>query len=270
MKQDKISGAAEIETKAMDYISKYLGKKELFEKCFIMLSLYPSMASIWNIANFAFLYGKEAKEKFEEMKKANEKVVEHGKKVIRDGYTILTYSRSSTVAKILKACKNKDIKIICSESRPKYEGRKLAKELCNQFEVVLTTDAALFSFLDEADVVITGADAILSDGIVNKVGTSALALYAKERKKPIYVASSSYKTFPFVFIKEEDGKEIWKNAPEEIKLRNFYFDLTPSRYISHFITEKGVSKTKPQFKYEVAEEIMKIRNLLADKFHLVR
>jgi len=216
MKQDKISGAAEIETKAMDYISKYLGKKELFEKCFIMLSLYPSMASIWNIANFAFLYGKEAKEKFEEMKKANEKVVEHGKKVIRDGYTILTYSRSSTVAKILKACKSKDIKIICSESRPKYEGRKLAKELCNQFEVVLTTDAALFSFLDEAD------------------------------------------------------EEIWKNAPEEIKLRNFYFDLTPSRYISHFITEKGVSKTKPQFKYEVAEEIMKIRNLLADKFHLVR
>ncbi len=270
MKQDRISGAAEIEMKAIDYIGKYIGKKELFEKCLAMLSLYPSMASIWNIANFAFLYGEKAKEKFEEMKKVNEKVVEHGKKAIKDGYTVLTYSRSSTVAKILRACKGKNIKIICSESRPKYEGRKLAKELCNDFEVMLTTDAAIFSFLDEADIVITGADAILTDGILNKIGTSALAVYAKEKKKPFYVAASSYKTFPFVFIKEEDGKEIWKNAPEKIKLRNFYFDLTPSYYISHFITEKGVSETKPQFKYEVAEEIMKIRDLLADKFHLVR
>ena len=90
MRQNRISGAAEIEIKVIEYISKYIGKRELFEKCLTMLSLYPSMASIWNIANLAFLYGKRANEKFEEMKVANKKVVENGIKIIKDGYTVLT------------------------------------------------------------------------------------------------------------------------------------------------------------------------------------
>jgi len=163
MRQDRISGAAEIETKVKKYISKYIGKKELFEKCLAMLSIYPSMASIWNIANFIFLYGKDANEKFEEMKVANKKVVENGVKAIKDGYTILTYSRSSTVTKILEACKDK-----------------------------------------------------------------------------------------------------------EIKIKNFYFDATPCKYITAFITENGISKERPSFKFEIADEINKIKELLSRKFHLVK
>ena len=255
MKQDKISGASEIEGKAMNYIKNYLGRKELFNKCYRLLSLYPSMASIWNIANFAFLYGKEAVKKFEEMEKANEKVIENGIKFVgKNRRTVLTYSRSSIISKILQNC---NVNVICSEARPRYEGRLLAKELGNKS--TLTTDAMLFSFVEKADFVAVGADAILSNGIVNKVGTYALALMAKEKKKPFVVFSSTFKTFPFVFIKEENPNEIWRNTP--VKIKNIYFDFTPANLISFFITENGMEKFL-SFKYEIADEIFKIRKLL--------
>ena len=180
------------------------------------------------------------------------------------------YSRSSTVVKILKACKDKEIKIICSESRPRYEGRKLAKELRNHFEVILTTDAAIFSFIDEADIVLTGADAILKEHVINKVGTAAITLCANEKKKPFYVAASSYKVFPFIFIKEERKEEIWRKAPKEIKIRNFYFDATPCEHINSFITENGISKGKPSFKFKIADEINRIKELLSRKYHLLK
>jgi len=254
MKQDKISGASEIERKATNYIKNYLGKKELFNKCYRLLSLYPSMASIWNIANFAFLYGKKAIKKFEEMERANKKVIENGIKFFEKYKTVLTYSRSSILSKILQNC---NVKVICSEGRPRYEGRLLAKELGNK--AVLTADAMLFSFVEKADFVAVGADAILGKGIVNKVGTYALALVAKEKKKPFIVFASTFKTFPFVFVKEENPNEIWKNAP--VKIKNFYFDFTPANLISLFITENGMEKYS-SFKYEIADEIFKIRKLL--------
>jgi len=62
-KQDKISGAAEIERKAISHIKRYVGKKELFGKCHSLLESYPSMASMWNIANFAFLDDAKSMEK---------------------------------------------------------------------------------------------------------------------------------------------------------------------------------------------------------------
>ncbi|MCD6447621.1 MAG: hypothetical protein J7L58_01055 [Thermoplasmata archaeon] len=269
MQQDRISGAAEIERKAIKFIEKYIDKPSLFKKSVELLSTYPSMASIWNIVNFAFLYGKRAREKYDEMANANKKVIENGAKFIRDNQTILTYSRSSTVARILKKCKAKNIKIICSESRPRYEGRRLAKELSRMFPVTITTDAALSYFLDDADFVLIGADAVLERHVINKVGTFPLAMVAKEKKKPLYVAASSYKLFPFALIKEETGEEIWKNSPENVIVKNFYFDVTPRKFIKAYIMEEGII-SKPSFKHEIAEEIEKIRDILNERFYLVR
>ncbi len=272
MKQDRISGAAELERKAIDRMKRYIGREALLEKCYSLLSTYPSMASIWNIANFAFLYGERAKKKFEDMTKSNEKVIENGVNAVENGSTILTYSRSSTVMKILKACRNKDIKVICSESRPKYEGRKLAMELSNEgIDVTLTTDATLAFMMDKADMLLMGADAILKDSIINKAGTAPLLAYANEESKEIFVAASSYKVFPFVFLKEENDREIWKNAPDGIKIKNFYFDVTDVIHISYFITENGISKSAPSFNFELANEILEIRNMLRanEKYNMV-
>ena len=265
MRQDRVSGASEIEGKVFCHIRKFLDDNEkLFNACLSILKAYPSMSSIWQIANFSFLYKdrESMDEIFHKMKEANKRTIENGVDVIEEDSTILTYSRSSIVEGILKKCEDKKIKVICSESRPLYEGRKLAKEICKHVKVTLVADASIFHFIDKADFVLIGADAILEKGIVNKVGTSAIALYAKAMEKPVYVASSSYKTFPFVFIKEEKKEEIWKNAPHEINVKNFYFDFTPANLISYFISENGIKKEKPKFRQKIAKEILKIRKLL--------
>ncbi len=271
MKQDRVSGAAELEDKIIDYLVQG-GEDDVFERCLSVLSAYPSMASMWNIANLAFSCGEGTGEEFDDIRKANETVVENGAGIIENNSTILTYSRSSTVMKILGACVDRDITVICSESRPKYEGRKLASELSERgVEVLLTTDAALASMVDEADMVLIGADAILEKGIVNKAGTCPLLTYANGKGKEIYIAASSYKAFPFVFIKEEDGKEVWKNAPEGVKIKNFYFDFTGIRHRSYFITEYGISKKRPFFARKLSNEILDIKSMLEakEKYRLV-
>ncbi|MEA2054918.1 MAG: hypothetical protein U9O96_07445 [Candidatus Thermoplasmatota archaeon] len=270
MKQDRISGAAEIEEKAIGDIKKYVGRDGLFERCYELLSAYPSMASLWNIANLAFLYGKDAIKQFNRMAKANERIIEHGASVIKDNATVLTYSRSSTVSRILRACESKNIRAICSESRPKYEGRKLVRELCeSNVDTIFTTDISLFSYVGKADMILMGTDAILKKGTINKIGTAALASHAKGTGKDVYMASSSHKAFPFVFIKEEGRKEIWQDSPDKVKVKNFYFDFTPVRHVDYFITEKGVSRAKPIFRHEVANEILEIKDKFECRYRLV-
>ena len=155
--------------------------EKLFNACLSILKAYPLMDYIWQIANFSFIYkDKESMDEvFYKMKDANKKTIENGAELIEEDSTILTYSRSSIVESILKKCKDKNIKAICSESRPRYEGRRLAKN------------------------------------------------------KPVYVASSSYKTFPFVFIKEEKEEEIWKNAPHEISIKKKSLNLS-RKYLRKF------------------------------------
>ena len=270
MQQDRVSGASEIEQKIIEFISPYLGTEELFEKCRELLSTYPSMASLWNIANFAFLHEEGAKRHFNEMIEAGKQVVYQGVHAVKKHVTVLTHSRSATLSKILLACADKGITVICSESRPGYEGRKLAGELSEGgIEVVITTDAELFSHVDEADMVMVGADAILTQCIVNKTGTSALALYAREKEREVYVVSSSYKAFPFVFLKEENGEEVWKEAPHRVTVVNRYFDVTPLSHITHFITENGISDAPPSFHFPVADEIQKIKKIISPSYMLV-
>ena len=270
MRQDKISGAAEIEPMMMKLILKYVEREGLFDTSMKMLKAYPSMGSLWNIANFAFLYGKEAEKKFEEMKMASEKLIRKATSIIKDGTTVATYSRSSTVLKILKECKEKEIRIMCSEARPRYEGRKLARELYTDFEIFFSTDVSLLSMIENADIILIGADAITENNMVNKVGTSVLASYAMEMDKPLYVATTSYKAFPYVFIKEESKREIWENAPPNVKIKNFYFDATPISKISYFITENGLCREKPHFSETISEEAKEIAKILSREYQRVR
>ena len=267
MEQDRISGAAEIEVKVMEHI---LHAEDRFSTALQILQAYPSMGSIWNVVNNAFLYGEKAAERFDEMRRAQEKVVENASSIMKDGITIATYSRSSTVVRILKKCAGKKIKVICSESRPNMEGRRLAIELNGIMDVVITTDAALLSLVEEADMILIGADAFTERGVVNKVGTAALAFHAKARDIPLYAAAPSSKAFPFVFIKEERGEEIWDDPPRGVRVRNVYFDFTPSHLITGFITEEGVIENKPEFSGRIAEEIRRIEKIFAERYQRVR
>ena len=180
-------------------------------------------------------------------------ISEFGSRLIEDGYTIYTHCNSSVVTSILVTAHKmgKNIKVYVNETRPKYQGYITALELSREgIDVTLVIDAAAGYFLRNTDLVLVGADAISSHGaLVNKIGTSQLALLARTMNIPFYSAAETYKFSPntmigeMIEIEERDYTEVVdKDFIEKYKInvRNPAFDVTPPQYISAIITEKGI------------------------------
>jgi translation initiation factor 2B subunit (eIF-2B alpha/beta/delta family) len=166
-------------------------------------------------------------------------------KQIGDGKTIITHSLSASVSEALHRLRGRSTRVIVTESRPLLEGHTLARKLVQWgLGTTLITDAEVGLFVAEADVALVGADSLCADGsVVNKVGTYLLALAARDRGIPFYVCCESFKLrmlgMPPVELEEMDPGEL--AAPElgDLRVRNCYFDITPSRLVSGWIDEQG-------------------------------
>jgi ribose 1,5-bisphosphate isomerase len=186
----------------------------------------------------------------ESLDESREQIAKIGAKRICDGSVVFTHCHSSTVTRLLAQAKadGKTFKVICTETRPAFQGRITAKEMVELgVETTFIVDSAARSFISKADLVIVGADAITSEGnVVNKIGTSTLALLAYEARKPFYVVSELLKfdsetlRGSYEGIEQRSPSEVWKEAPEKLIVRNPAFDVTPSRYIHGLICEEGV------------------------------
>ncbi len=162
------------------------------------------------------------------------------------GRTIITHSLSSTVLEILRQLRGGGLRVIISESRPLNEGYKLATELSGWGVATrLITEAQVGLFAKQADVAIVGADSLLPDGsLLNKAGTYLLALAARDQGVPVYACCESFKLRTPEMgepeLEEMDPAEL--NAPDlpHVEIRNVYFDITPPRLISAWITERGL------------------------------
>ncbi|MGC9308932.1 MAG: hypothetical protein ACP5FL_09190, partial [Thermoplasmatota archaeon] len=158
MERDKLSGAAEISGGQATRFLKALTEGTLQDTSREILAAYPSMASLWTMANLAFLHGEAAASHYRSMSDAEDNVVQHGVALLELGATVLTYSRSSTVMRILREGADRIAGIICGEGRPNYEGRQLARELAGTgIAVRYATDAGGLSLVSEADVALIGA-----------------------------------------------------------------------------------------------------------------
>jgi methylthioribose-1-phosphate isomerase len=202
----------------------------------------------------------------EEDIEANKRIGEHGKDLIRDGDTILTHCNAGALATggygtalgVIRSAweEKKNIAVIATETRPLLQGARLtAWELQRaRIPVTLITDNMAGSIMQDGkiDLVIVGADRIARNGdVANKIGTYTLAVLAKEHKIPFYVAAP-LSTFDWTIQTgreipiEERGKEEvtapWgqRLAPEGIEVRNPAFDVTPHRYVSAIVTERGI------------------------------
>ncbi len=199
---------------------------------------------------------------------ATERISKHGIVLIKDGWTILTHCNTGPLATsgygtalgvIIMAYKQgKNIKVLVTETRPLLQGARLTTWELNKagVPVTLMTDsmAGYFMKLGKVDCVITGADRIAANGdTANKIGTYTLAVLAKENKIPFYIAApfstidASVKTGNEIPIEERSPEEITRIqgiviAPEGIAAANPAFDVTPHRYITAFITDKGIIK----------------------------
>lgn len=246
----------------------------------VLLSTRPSAVSL---ANSLRLVTKDAKElseteslpdlkkeivsraeDFIEMsKKATEKIGRIGSRRISDGDTIMTHCHSTNVVTVIKKAfeEGKDIKVFTNEAQPRRQGRITARQLRDEgIPTVFIVDSAARFFMKQADKFIVGADSIAANGaVVNKIGTSQIALAAHEARVPTLVAAESFKFHPYtlvgelVEIEERDPDEVWD--PEELpdlEIRNPAFDVTPAEYIDLIITERGI--VPPEAAYEILQE----------------
>ncbi|TRO46240.1 S-methyl-5-thioribose-1-phosphate isomerase [Candidatus Bathyarchaeota archaeon] len=181
---------------------------------------------------------------------SKECIAEIGAKRIRDNMTVFTHCHSSTVTNILRKAKEdgKIFEVVCTETRPVFQGRITANELLSfNIKTTFIVDSAARSFIRNADIVIVGADAITSEGnVINKIGTGTIALLAHEARKPFYVVAELLKFDPttvcgdYAQIEERNPREVWEYAPEKLEIRNPAFDVTRRDFIHGVICEEGI------------------------------
>lgn len=192
---------------------------------------------------------------------SQQKIAKIGSKRIQDKSVVFTHCHSSTVIGILKQAfaDGKKFEVICTETRPKLQGRMTAAELAEAgIPVTLIVDSAMRVFVRKADIVLVGSDAVAANGaVVNKIGSSLLALAAKEMRKPFMVASETYKFDPETAlgsleeIEQRPAGEISEDIPG-VQIKNPAFDITPPDYIDCIITEEGV--ISPHGAYEIIKK----------------
>jgi ribose 1,5-bisphosphate isomerase len=168
-------------------------------------------------------------------------------KLIEKYSTILTHCHSGSVIELLKATKKKKIKfkIIVTETRPRLQGKNTAQALVDAgIPVVYIIDDAAGFYIKDVDAMVFGCDAIRKEGVVNKIGTYMLAVIAKENKVPVYFVGGLMKLDKRkkFTIEERSADEVIKGSTKDFEIRNPAFDVTPWKYVTGVITEKGIMK----------------------------
>ncbi|UCC33997.1 MAG: S-methyl-5-thioribose-1-phosphate isomerase [Candidatus Bathyarchaeota archaeon] len=186
----------------------------------------------------------------ETLEGSKEKIAEIGARRIKNDSVVFTHCHSSTVTHLLRRAKleGRSFEVICTESRPVFQGRMTVKEmLALDVKTTLIVDSATRFFVNKADLVLVGADAITSEGnVINKIGTSMIALAAHEARAPFYVVTELLKFDPttmygsFEKIEERSTDEIWKGPPRDLIIRNPAFDVTRRDFIHGIICEEGI------------------------------
>lgn len=198
----------------------------------------------------------------------NQAIGQHGAPLIVDGKTVLTHCNAGALATagygtalgVIRAAYSagKKIDVYADETRPFLQGARLTAWELQQdgIPTTLITDnmAGYFMAKGQIGCVVVGADRIAGNGdVANKIGTYSVAVLAKENGIPFYVAAPvstldlSLKSGTEIPIEERAAAEVTDMytpgvAPHGIGVRNPAFDVTPARYITAIVTEKGVAR----------------------------
>lgn len=212
----------------------------------------------------ATLVVEEAQKIADQDVQANCEIGKYGATLIKKGDTILTHCNAGALATcdfgtalgVVRTAwaQGKGIKVFATETRPLLQGARLtAYELKREgIPVTLITDNMVGYVMQKGlvDEVIVGADRIVKDAVINKIGTFTVAVLAKEHAVPFYVAAPmstldlTHKSSD-VTIEERKPEEVThisgqRIAAEGVSVMNPAFDITPLKYVSAIITETGI------------------------------
>jgi methylthioribose-1-phosphate isomerase len=206
----------------------------------------------------------EAEAMADEDVESNKRMGKHGATLIEDGDVILTHCNAGSLATVdygtalgvIRGAieEGKKVKVISCETRPRMQGAKLTcyELMRDGISVTLISDTMVGYVMSRGmvDKVVVGADRIVRNAVLNKIGTYNIAILAFEHGIPFYVAapmSTMDQTISSedVIIEERNPSEITnigceRVAPEGIKVLNPAFDITPLEYVDAIITEDGI------------------------------
>jgi methylthioribose-1-phosphate isomerase len=192
----------------------------------------------------------------------------HGAALVPDDARILTHCNAGALATagygtalgVIRAAaeQGKKVAVLADETRPFLQGARLtAWELVKEgINTTVITDnmAASMMRLGHIDLVVVGADRIAANGdVANKIGTYGVAVLAKEHGLPFYVAAP-LSTIDLntpdgsgIPIEERSDREVThvgssRLTPEGAHIRNPAFDVTPAKYVTAIITERGIAR----------------------------
>lgn len=274
---DRSSGASELGRKALECLAIFIEQCEVEDRaqlravvvdlCRTLETARPSMSSIggllgrWrrgfesptagSLADARRGMASAARRLILESQEAVAAVASAVAAAVPVGSTVITISRSSTVLGALQRLPAREVRVIVAESRPLMEGRTLARELSEAgVAVELITDAQMGHSALGADLALVGADAVLADGsVVNKAGTSLLALAAQRADIPFWVCCESFKRsslagadFP---LEEGDNAALGTAPAPDVRLRNVVFDLTAASLVTRWFDETGSTVARP-------------------------
>lgn len=263
---DRESGARQLALAALQALRSIVPDctgEELRDTCRRLALARPMNAAVENAVAAAWARfletgacGAAVEDTIEAIENAPEEMGLTARKVVPPG-TLMTLGYSSTVVELLPRLKPR--RVIVSESRPTGEGLRVARELVRGgISMTLITEAQMGVFAHEADAVVVGADTILPEGdFINRIGTRLLALAARDAEIPFYAVAETLKVAapseptPFAPL-EGKAKEICEESWLEV--RNVYYEVTPARLVSGYITEQGVLDPADVARYSAEAE----------------
>jgi methylthioribose-1-phosphate isomerase len=206
----------------------------------------------------------EAKTMADEDVKTNRMIGKHGAALIEDGDVVLTHCNAGSLATVdygtalgvIRGAieEGKNVKVIACETRPRLQGAKLTcyELMRDGISVTLISDTMVGYVMSRGmvDKVVVGADRIVKDAVLNKIGTYNVAVLAFEHGIPFYVAApmstmDQSHTSEDVDIEERSPDEVThvgceRIAPKGVKVLNPAFDITPLEYVDAVITEESI------------------------------
>jgi len=240
-----------------------------------LLASRPTAISLWNGVQYVFKdtsLATTAEEYRERVRENADKFIKRSKNAlktigrlganrIRDGDKVLTHCNSKAAIAVMAEAwdQGKRFEAFTTESRPWRQGVLTANDLARLgIPVTMIIDSAVRYVMKDIDLVLVGADTIASNGaLINKIGTSQVALAAHEARVPFTVCAETFKFSPrtiygeLVKIEERDATEVVRKGevPPQVKVFNPVFDVTPPEYIDSIVTEIGV--ISPYAAYQV-------------------
>ncbi|KZT62998.1 IF-2B-domain-containing protein [Calocera cornea HHB12733] len=181
---------------------------------------------------------------------ADRVIEDHAMEKIRDGDVVLTYARSSSVERVIKAAHEAKIQfsVVVVDSGPLFEGKSLIATLPPDLSVTYVLLPSLSPILPTVSLCLFGAHSLLANGaLYSRAGTASVAMMARERNIPVLVCCETYKFSEKVWgdgvTHNELAPTTSASAPVptvSLEHINLLYDLTPASYITAVITEVGL------------------------------